>query len=166
MVKQITTKQFLQLYDELANPLFRFCLAWLHHRESALDVVQETFMRTWEYLMHGKEINQPRAFLYRTARNCMIDMTRRKREESIERLAEHGFDAAQDNSKQLQAHIDAKLVLILIDKLDEEYRDAVLLRYVADLYPREIAQVLGETENTISVRIHRGIERIRKLLPH
>ena len=54
----------------------------------------------------------------------------------------------------------------VVDKLfeiDEKYRDVLVLRYTEGLSVQEIAEVLGERENTVSVRIHRGIQQLRKL---
>ncbi len=38
------------------------------------------------------------------------------------------------------------------------------MRYINDLSPKEIAEILEESENAISVRIHRGIQKMRLLL--
>ena len=51
-----------------------------------------------------------------------------------------------------------------IDELDETYRDILLMRFIEDLPPQDIARISGLSENVVSVRIHRGVEKLRTLL--
>jgi len=51
-----------------------------------------------------------------------------------------------------------------LEQIPKEYRDVVLMRYVDDMSPEDIAEVLGENANTVSVRIHRGVTMVRKEL--
>lgn len=48
--------------------------------------------------------------------------------------------------------------------LPEEYRQVIVLRYINELRPQEIASITGESENVISVRINRGIKKLRTQL--
>jgi RNA polymerase sigma factor (sigma-70 family) len=43
------------------------------------------------------------------------------------------------------------------------YRTAITMRYLDEMSPREIAEALGVSENVVSVRIHRGIEKLSKM---
>lgn len=154
--------EFLLAYDAHADAIFRFCYVQTSNRERAKDVVQETFVRTWKYLAQGKQIDEFRPFLYRTARNILIDQHRQDRTDSLEQMTNDGFDVA-DNADTLTT-VQASLTVKAIRRLEPKYREAVSLRFIQELLPREIAQITGESENTISVRIHRGLEQIRKIL--
>jgi RNA polymerase sigma-70 factor (ECF subfamily) len=153
---------FLKLYDEHADAIFRFCFVQAGDRERAKDAVQETFVRTWKYMADGRNIDKIRPFLYQTARNILIDAHRRDRTESLDNLTERGFDVA-DGTDAL-AGVEASLAVRAMSRLEPTYREAVSLRYVQDLSPAEIAHITGERENTVSVRIHRGLEQLRNLL--
>src|SRR3989344_1677981 len=86
-------RDFLVAYDENADALFRHCFARVRDRELAKDITQETFVRTWEYLAKGKQIEHPRAFLYRTLNNCLVDTMRKKRSASLDAMTEEtGFE--------------------------------------------------------------------------
>ena len=76
------------------DAIFRHCYFRVFDRERARDLVQETFLKTWEYLTRGHDIENIRAFLYRVATNLIIDDSRRKKEISLEQLSESGFDPA------------------------------------------------------------------------
>lgn len=157
-------KQFLEAYEKHADAIFRHCYFRLSDEEQARDIVQETFLKTWEYIGQGKEIKNIRAFLFSVAHNQIVDHYRKKRASSLEALQEKGFEPRHDTKEKLFAAIDAKFVLATLEKLDAKYRDAILMRYIDELSIKEIAEILGESENTVSVHIHRGIQQLRKLL--
>jgi RNA polymerase sigma-70 factor (ECF subfamily) len=161
-----TEKSFLKLYDELAEPLFRHCYFRVSSREIAEDLVQESFMRMWNYLGEGKTIENPKAFLYRVAGNLVIDHYRKKKDTSLDALAEEGFDPAGSGAGDILEYVDGKYAKTLLEKLEPEGREVLVLRYVNDLSIGEIADIIGATENVVSVRIHRSIEKLKKLFNH
>ncbi|MDO8565496.1 MAG: Gmad2 immunoglobulin-like domain-containing protein [bacterium] len=59
---------------------------------------------------------------------------------------------------------EAGFLVRKIRELPEPYSNAVYLRCVEELKPREISEILGESANVISVRISRGLEQLRSLL--
>lgn len=158
-------QKLLDAYDAYADALFRHCYFRLYDREVAKDVVQDTFIRTWEYLSNGKVVDNMRAFLYRAANNLVIDHVRKHTTASLDGLQEKGFDPKDEKTDASRVFdiVSGREVVQVLHKLEEPYRTAVIMRYIDDLMPREIATVLGETENVISVRIHRGTKKVREL---
>ncbi len=151
---------FIKAYDDFSNDIFRFTFLKTKNREMALDITQETFTKVWEYIESGKEIGHMRGFLYQIARNLVIDHYRKKTTSSLDWLAEAGFDPASDDREDVD-DFEIKEAMDIIDNLDPKYREPIMLRYMEDLSIKEIAKILDEEENTISVRIHRGLEKIR-----
>ncbi len=152
----------VQAYEKFADPIFRYCFLRVPDRELARDIMQDTFTRTWNYLRKGKEIQNIRAFLYRTANNLIIDNSRKPKTSSLDYLQEKGFVFRHHTNKDaLETKLDSADIVERIKKLDEKYKTVLLLRYVDDLSLKEIAHIVGETENTVSVRVHRGLEHIR-----
>lgn len=157
-------QQFLEAYDAVADPLFRYCYFRTGDRERAKDLVQESFMKTWQYLFQGNDIDNLKAFLYRVARNAIIDQSRKKRESSLDVMMEEGFDVPSEERDRIVAFVEGRKVVQVMARLDQKYREAILLRYIDDLTPKEIAAITGEHENTVSVRIHRGMQQLRTIL--
>jgi RNA polymerase sigma-70 factor, ECF subfamily len=162
---------FLEAYNTHSDALFRFCYFRLNDRELAIDVMQESFTKAWiaasEKCLH---INNIKALLYKIAGNLIIDEYRRRgRREptaSLDDLREDGFDPSfNDTTSQIDI-IDGKDAVKLISQIRPPYGEAVFMRYVQDLSLEEIAEITGETENTISVRVHRGLQILRKLYNH
>lgn len=155
---------FIRAYEDYSDAIFRFTLLKTRNRDLALDITQETFTKTWEYIEADKEIGHMRGFLYQIARNLIIDQHRKKTAYSLESLKESGFDPETDEREHAD-DFDIEKALSVLDELDPKYRDPITMRYIEDLSIKEIAKVLDEQENTVSVRIHRGLEKLRTLLP-
>jgi len=159
-----TNAKFLQAYDDFADAIFRHCYYRVSDKERARDIMQETFARTWEYIVRKGPIENIRAFLYRIANNLIIDEYRKKKTSSLDELRNQGFDPGYDEKTDIHAAIAAREVIALFDKLDMSYREVLVMRYIDDMAPKEIAHILGESENAISVRLHRGIKKVKELM--
>src|SRR3990167_7519939 len=136
-------KNFLQLYEDFAEPVFRHCYFRLSNREKARDLMQEAFTRTWEQLVSGEKIMNLKAFVYRVANNLIIDNYRKKKDSSLDELQAGGFDPGVDDHENIMSMIAGKELVQLLDGLDDKYRQVIVMRYVDDLAPREIAGIVG-----------------------
>lgn len=154
---------FRVAYDNYADAIYRHCFFRVFRRERAEELMQEAFMKTWQYISTGHQVDNIRAFLYRVANNLIIDESRRKKESSLEDLMQNGLDFGRDDRIRLQAHLDANAVIILLENLNERYRKVILMRYIDDLRPEEIAQITGDTSNAVSVCLHRALKQIRAI---
>lgn len=160
---------FIAAYDDYADAIFRHCVFRLGDREKSKELMQETFMKTWEYLMDGKRVENIRAFLYRVANNLLVDYVRKKQrrpETSLEELQLKGFDAKSDEPSPARI-FDQRRIIAMIHRIDMPYRTAVIMRHIDGLPPKQIAAILGVTPNVVSVRINRGLKQLHSLLhPH
>lgn len=163
--RQQTEAEFLKSFEEHSDPLFRHCLLRVRDREVAKDVVQETFSRCWLYVSEGKEVTHIRAFLYRIANNLIVDLSRKKRSSSLDSLMEEdGFEPRDESIREPIDTPAIKEAMNNLGKLDEMYRVVITMRFLDEMSPKEIASVLGVSENVVSVRIHRGIERLSHMM--
>lgn len=156
-------EQFLRSYKEYSDALFRFCYLKVSDREVAKDMLQETFIKTWQYIQKGGTVTNPKSFLYKTAQNLVIDHYRKKKTVSLDALADDGFDPGENPTKQTEDRLDGELALEVMNKIPEMYREVIFMQYVEGLSIKEIAEIVGESENNVSVRIHRGIEKLRTI---
>jgi len=162
-IQETTEQAFTRWYDAYGDAIFRYVYYRVRSRDEALDVVQVVFMRLWDYLQEGREITHPKAFLYRSARNTLINAVRdRKQHLSLEELMDQGFEAAYTEADKDELERQEEVIARIHD-LDEQYREVLVLRYVNGLGVKEIAELLGEAENTVSVRIHRGLRKLKML---
>ena len=155
---------FLEAYDQYADTIFRLCYGKTGNREEAKDMAQEVFVRVWERLgKEGQEIENLRAFLFTVARNLIKDYYKKKKPILERDLPEGAMEAMPvEGDHVLQS--ETKLALKALQELSDPYREALTLHLVEGLPIGEIAKLLGERPNTISVRVKRGIEKVRVTL--
>jgi RNA polymerase sigma-70 factor (ECF subfamily) len=162
-------ERFLAAFDEYSDALYRHAALRLSNQEKAIDVVHDTFTKVWSYLRAGHQIDAFRPFLYKVLNNLIIDAYRKKSEVSLDALMEaEGVDEGafadltEHTIESLAATIDGKQAFALLDALPDQYREVIILRFVDELGPREISELIEESENVVSVRLHRGLKLLRK----
>ena len=163
-MSQENNQTMLAAYEAYADAIYRHCYFRVYNADLARDIMQETFCKTWAYMAEGKEVKNMKAFLYRVANNLIIDEARKKKESSLDELTEKGIVpnsiVTEDDTEK---RILTKEVLLLVNKLDESYQTVIIMRFIDELSPKEIAGILDTSENSVSVKIHRGIEKLRDL---
>jgi RNA polymerase sigma-70 factor (ECF subfamily) len=169
-------QQFAEVFERHSDELFRHAFLRLSDRERALELTQETFFKAWNHVSKdgAEEIRQWRSFLYRILNNLIIDEYRKHKAQSLDAMLENEETSVmmegellRDETNELEAAIvrfDGAKALAALEGLGEQHKTVLMLRYVDGLSPREIAESLGESENTVSVRIHRGIKKLQQIL--
>ncbi len=164
---------FRSAFERHADELFRHASLRLKSRDRALEITQECFLRTLLYARRGMEIREMRPFLFRTLRHLIIDEYRKAKSFSLDSMIEDDeggvIEASlpRDDTNTLEAAIDrfdGARAMASIQKLPPLYRDVITMRYAEDLSLQEIAALLGESENVVSVRLHRGLKKLKALL--
>ena len=140
----------------------------VHNHELSDDLVQDTFMKTWSYLVRGGKIDIMKAFLYHVLNNLIVDEYRKHKTVSLDLLLEKGIEPralSSGDPRRLFNILDGKAVLLLIQRLPEKYQKVLRMRYVQDLSLAEMSLITGKSKNAIAVQIHRGLAKL-KLLYH
>lgn len=160
-----TRKQFEQAFEQYSDDIFRYSYFRLNDRERAMEITQESFMKAWKAAVEGEEILNIKAFLYRIVHNLVANEYRdRKPNSSLDELSETvGYDPAAD-TKSPEEESEIKMAVALLEKLDARDKEIMILRYVNDLPVKEIAKIIGETDTAVSVKIHRTIKKLQKLI--
>ena len=158
-------QEFEKAYDDYADAIFRHCYMRVHDRDRAKELMQEAFLKTWEYLSQGKKIDNIRAFLYRVSHNLILNEWRKKQVASLDTMNEdEGFDPEGDTGEAMTDRLDAEAMVEKLKELDAKQREAIVMRYIDGLPVKEIAGIIGESENVVSVRIHRALKQLKKIL--
>ena len=164
---------FRKAFEKHADELFRHASMRLPDRDRALDLTQECFLRAWGYVQRGEEIREMRPFLFRTLRHLIIDEYRKAKSFSLDEMLEDDEGGTieamlpRDDTNTLEAALDrfdGIRAMEAIRKLPDLYQEVIAMRYVDSLTIGEIAESLGESENVVSVRLHRGLKKLRALL--
>jgi RNA polymerase sigma-70 factor (ECF subfamily) len=164
MGTQSREQAFLDSYDTYHDAIYRFCALKVSPREVAQDITQETFMRYWQSLRKDESFKSERAFLYTIARNLIIDWYRKKKESSLDILTDAGIEFVGTGMTDISDEVQAREILEVIEMLEETDREVLLLRFVEGFSPKEIAEVIKESANVVSVRIHRALKKVQEQL--
>ena len=158
--------RFLEVYDSVADAIFRRCFFKVSDRAIAEDLAQETFVKTWNYIQANpdKQIENLQAFLYTVCNNLIKDYYKKKKALPESRINYFEIDALEDDKPNAVVFAEAAKARELIGKLDDDDQELLILRYVEEWDVKDIAEIKGERPNTISVRIHRAKERFDELL--
>lgn len=152
-----------QVFDWTAPRLLRAAVHLTGDAASAEDLVQTTFVTAIERASTWDARRSLEGWLTGILGNKARETRKREsREIDVDRLARREAERPDDEAGERET--SAALVQA-IDELPEPYRQPLLLRLRHGLGPAEIAHVLGESPGAIRVRLHRGIEKLRKLLP-
>lgn len=168
MADEKKRREFVAAYDAHADAIFRYCYFRVSSRARAEELMQETFMKTWQYIAAGKRVENVRAFLYRVAGNLVIDDSRKHKEASLDALMEESsaFEPSGGNEEEKETRFMAREVMVHLTSLSKEDHALIVMRFVNDLPLDEIAVTLGITTNNVSVKLNRALKRLKKRLIH
>lgn len=127
------------------------------------DLVQETFKKTWSYLVKGGKIELMKAFLYHILNNLIVDEYRKHKTTSLDVLLDKGYEPSTGLSGRLFNILDGKAAILLIQHLPEKYQKVIRMRYIQDLSLKEISLITGQSKNAVAVQVHRALEKLKML---
>ena len=143
--------------------------------EDAKDLAQEVFIRAFEKLNQFEERSQFSTWLNRITVNLAIDF-HRKNKKKLNQTIEHNFDEIHYNEilegfnqqdspeKAIEFKENRNLLEQAINKLSMNQRTAIALKYFHQNSTKEIAEIMGCTENTVRIHLFRAMGNLKKLL--
>lgn len=172
------TEAFRTLVRRHQRALYNFALRQVHTPSVAEDIVQDVFVRVVQNVQSFKEESRFSTWAYTIARNLCIDHLRKRvhrRHASLDAASEGedgegtplgervaGSGAGADRvaiGKQLQGHIRAA-----VEALPEDQREVFLMRQIGELPFKDIAEIVGVSENTVKSRMRYALERLQGAL--
>lgn len=161
-VKNGDAEAFGVLYTQYAELIFRYVYSHLEGRLDAEDLTEEIFLRAWRALPKYDERGLPfTAFLFRVARNSLIDYYRQhKVVASLEEVELAAREAGPE--EQVEARLESGGLRSTLLGLREEYRTVLILRFLAGMSPEETGQVLQRSVGAVRVLQHRALAALRE----
>lgn len=166
-----------EVVKQLRVRLKGFIRKRVNSEEDAEDVLQDVFYQLAEADQMMKPIEQISAWLYTVARNRITDLYRKKKPESIgdfysdredeDILSEIGDILVEDNNSPELEYLKSMIWVEMekaLSELPEEQRSVFEMNELQGMSFKEIAQLTGETENTLISRKHYAVLHLRKRL--
>ena len=150
----------------LKDMLFRVALRITLNRAEAEDVVQETLIKVWNRREQWDEIESMEAFTTTICRNLALDKLKRvDNQNQLLDTTDHDtadLSAAANPEVQAEANDRIELVKRLMDQLPEKQRTCMQLRDIEGKAYKEIATVMGISEQQVKVNIFRARQTIKQ----
>jgi RNA polymerase sigma-70 factor (ECF subfamily) len=162
--------EFDGLYQRHSREVWALAYARWMDADSAMDIVQEAFLRLWKQWQQGEPIHNPRAWLLRVARNLAEDYAK----SAFRRNGTHPPQAMTQLQSRERVPLDALLekehfakVRALLHELSSADREILTLRYALDYRSAQIADVLGINMAAVHMRLSRARQRLaERLMTH
>ena len=167
MTKKETKQQeaLTSAHNDYGKGLNSYAFFKLRDHAVGEDMVQDTFLKTWSYIVRGGKIQTMRAFLYHILNNLIVDQYRKKKNKnaSLDAMLENGYEPSGTDSENPFNTLGGKMAFPLIQRLPEKYKKVMRMKYVQLLNLEEISLLLGQTKNATAVQLHRGLEKLKLL---
>lgn len=154
----MTVREFETYFRRLYLPLGMLALRIVDNADDAEDIVEETFMKAWQAISCGTEIENFNSYIYRSVRNECVSFLRRKKElediDSIPEICEEIIDTSFRDAQIWKA----------IDELPEKCRDVFLMSKRDGFSNAEIAEELGISIKTVKNQMTKAFARLRESL--
>jgi RNA polymerase sigma factor (sigma-70 family) len=146
--------------------------SWLHDRfptiEDIDDIIQDAYTKVFRAGLQG-ELRSPKSFLFATARNCAIDVLRRRKIVKFEPLADHERtqywnDAEGDFTQRMDRKMQMELLRKAEQSLPDRCRMIFRMRKREGKSHAEIAEAMGISVHTVAAQISIGIRKCRQYI--
>ncbi|HAO64542.1 TPA: hypothetical protein DCQ44_01005 [Candidatus Taylorbacteria bacterium] len=169
LVQKGQKESFGILMDRYERKLFSYGKKFLTGQDNIEDVVQEVFIKTYQNIQSFDASQKFSPWIYRIAHNTFVNALRKNSKSPIRFFDFDTFIAhpvyedampAEKEQKRLRDLIDQGL-----DKLSADYREIIILYYIQNLTYKEIADILHIPIGTVSVRLLRARNELKKHVP-
>lgn len=150
-----------KLFDRTAGRLFRYSLALTRNRDDAEDALQASMVRVAQHPRKLAGARMPWAYLLRIVRNESLQIVQRRR--PMQSLADE-FDGWCEDNGRLAREESAARVRKAVQKLPPEQAEVVMLKQWEEMTFAEIADVTGDSPNTVASRYRYALEKLSRSL--
>lgn len=162
-------KTFLKYYLQYYEKIYRYLYFRAYEqKELTEDLTSETFLKAFEKFDTYDPERNFGSWIYTIARNCLIDHMRKHpliKEVPLPEEDDHPLDAPTQSWTHTDENLTRSIILKSVEKLPENLREVVLLKYFNDYNNQEIEVLLGLNPSTLRVQLHRAKDLLRSTLP-
>lgn len=131
---------------------------YVHNKEEALDVLQDSFHKALNAFENGEEIEHFSPWFYRILLRTAVDAWRKQKRHPWEVLEE-------ENVKVSFPRIySVKELYTILEKIDSPEKEILVLHFFEGFRLKEVALILDLNENTVKTKMYRTLNQLRKIL--
>jgi RNA polymerase sigma-70 factor (ECF subfamily) len=153
------------LFRRYQLPLYVYVFELVHHEQTGLDIVQETFIAAARHIATLREDGKFGSWLFGIAhQKCIQRWRKQDREIAVEEIPESPDDFADSPGELLIRREQEAEFMRLLNQLPAAHRSVLLLHFIEDFSLEEVAQITGTPLGTVKSRLHYAKKAFRKLL--
>ncbi|WP_268744584.1 MULTISPECIES: RNA polymerase sigma factor [Sediminibacillus] len=156
---------FAELFEKYRLPLFRYLMQMSRNRETAEELLQETFYRAMISLK-VKNMVQAKAWLFKVARNLYIDQARKSESENkmIEKLKKDYQPSSKlgNPQQQLESKNRQEELEHILAKLPERMQTIIYLREIQGFSYKELATAMDLSDSQVKTTLHRARQKFQQ----
>ena len=153
---------FEDLIEVMERPLLYYAASLTGDSDSALDVLQEVWIRVSRGIRKLKDPGSLRSWLYSITHGIAVDRIRKNY--SREQAEKVQFEEFQEAEEPSFAAEDAAAIHQALSEIGLKHREVMVLHFLEDLSMAEIAEVVGCSEGTVKSRIHYAKRAMKEIL--
>ena len=163
--KAPTSDELAEIYDAYYLPIYRFIFRQIGDVELSRELSADVFCRMLQAVKKDVEIVQRLApWLFRTARNIVIDHFRRQKHRNHLSIHEEAIESSHDTVESADQRISAHQVRKALQKLTPDQRQVILLKFMEGLSNQEVAELLSKPVGAVKSLQHRALDTLREML--
>ena len=163
--KQRDEAAWEEIYERHKQGIYRYIYCRVSDVHLAEDLMQEVFLKAVaavdSFDFRGISLS---AWLYRIARNLVIDHYRCRSEQRELTLDESLVASEQDISATIEQKLARQQLWRALGRLTDLQRDVIILKFIEGFSNSEVAQILGKPEGAIKSLQHRALARLRHII--
>ena len=154
-----------QLYEEKAHIIFRYLMKTGCPKEDAEDIMQATFSKAIEQMIH-LSFDNPSAWLFQVATNAYYDLCRRNRAYPSLHVEQQFLERMQQETNDIETFILQKEtkeeMSTYLQQMTPSYAHLLLLKYDVGLSYEEIALMLNRSVEYVRTNLYRARQQLKK----
>ena len=151
-----------RLMNDYGDAVFRMCYLYLKDYQLAQDAVQETFIKAMKAYDSFEHRSSEKTWLIRIAINCCKNVMRSRWFQIRENNP--GDHSERADVDPIDRFLEKDSISSAVMKLNANDRQMIVLYYYQGMSAKEIAAVIGRTENAVAQRLNRARDRMKKIL--
>ncbi|MFZ2414925.1 MAG: sigma-70 family RNA polymerase sigma factor [Minisyncoccia bacterium] len=164
------SQEFSKIYDTYVEKIYRFVYLRINSKEEAQDITSQVFLNFLSKSnkitkLNTEDVVSLQAFLYRIAKNLVIDTYRKKGQVTFS-LDDENIDnkipVVNTTDDKLDDNNYLELIREKLNRLRSPYWEVVVWHYLEELDLDTIAKILNKTPGNTRVILHRGLNQLKK----
>lgn len=147
---------FNELVRRYQDFVYKQAVGYLNDSDMAKDAAQEVFIKAYRGLPYFEGNLRFTAWLYRICKNHCLNVIRKLKIENETRI-----ESENNYNPNLALNLKIKK---LISKLNDDYREVIILRYYQNLKYEQIAEILTIPISTVKIRLYRAKNRLKEMI--